>query len=112
MPHWRQFTDREYLYAYDLQGKDVAVTIEKVVAGELVSAGGKKTKKPLVYFANKTKPLALNATNAKTIASLYSNMTESWIGKRITLYVTTTTMNGETLDCIRIRPTAPDGGGS
>lgn len=107
MPHWRSMTDRDFLYAYDLQGRDVTVTIEKVVAGELTSTGGKKTRKPVVHFVGKSKPLALNATNAKTIASLYTNMTESWIGKRITIYPTDTQMNGETIECIRVRPTVP-----
>lgn len=107
MPHWRSMTDRDYLYAYDLQGRDVTVTIEKVVAGELTSTGGKKTKKPIVSFVGKAKPLALNATNAKTIAAMYGNHTEAWIGKAITIWPTTTSMGGETVECIRIRPTVP-----
>jgi hypothetical protein len=42
--------ERDYLYAFDLQGKDVTLTIDKVSGGTLVGTGGKKTKKPLCFF--------------------------------------------------------------
>lgn len=107
--HWKSMTERSFIYAFDLAGKDVHVKIAKVVAGELTAAGGRKSKKPLVYFDGKEKPLALNATNAKTIATLYGNYVEKWIGKWITLYPTTTEMAGETCEAIRVRPVAPSG---
>lgn len=121
MPHWKSMVDREYLFAFDLGGKDSTVEITRVIAGTLISTGGKKTKKPLLYFKGKSggefeRPLALNSTNAKTIASLYGNDTDAWVGRRITMYATQTQMGGETVDCIRIRsaiprdPTAPTKG--
>ncbi len=99
------------MYAYDLDGKDRTVTIDRVVGGELTSTGGKKTKKPLCYFkeSKSGKPLALNATNGRTIAGLYGNNTDEWLGKRITLYPTTTQMGGETVEAIRVRPQIPSG---
>jgi hypothetical protein len=105
--HWKSMTDREFIYAFDLNGKDCVVRIAKVEQGSLASAGGRKTKKPVVFFEGKEKGLALNATNAKTIASMFGNYVEKWIGQAVTLYPTTTQMNGETMECIRIRPTAP-----
>lgn len=101
--------DRDYLFAFDLKGRDVTLTIERVTAGELTALGGRKSKKPLVYFkeGREKKPLAMNATNCKTVAALYGNDTDGWVGKRITLYPTTTTMAGETCECIRVRPTVP-----
>jgi hypothetical protein len=105
--HWKSMTERDFIFAFDLNGKDVTVTIKNVVAGELTSAGGRKTKKPVVYFEGKEKGLALNSTNAKTISSLYSNYVEEWVGQKVTLYPTTTTMGGETVECIRIRPAIP-----
>lgn len=109
MPHWKSYHDREYMYAFDLAGRDVTVTIERVAAGELTALGGRKSKKPLCWFreGKEKKPLALNSTNCRTIAALYGNETENWIGKRITLYPTTTSMAGETVDCIRVRPSVP-----
>lgn len=104
MAHWKSMTDRDYVYAFDLQGKDTVVTIERVTAGTLTALGGRKSKKPLCYFKGKQKPLAMNATNCKTVAALFGNDTEGWVGKSITLYPTTTEMAGDVVDCIRIRP--------
>lgn len=104
MPHWREMTDSDWLRAFDLQGKDVTVTVEKVVAGEVTGEKGKKSKKPVVFFVGKKKPLAMNSTNCKTVARMYGNNTEQWIGKSITLYTATTQKDGEEMPCIRIRP--------
>jgi len=108
MPHWKSMMDKEFLYAFDLKGRDVTLTIDRVSAGKLKN-GKKESKKPLCYFVEPRdkRPLALNATNCKTIAKLYGNDTDEWRGKRITLYPTTTEMAGETVECIRIRPRAP-----
>ena len=48
MPDVRKMYQKDYIYAYDLEGKDVTVTIERVTAGELTGEGGKKSKKPTV----------------------------------------------------------------
>lgn len=107
--HWKSMMERDYLYAFDLQGKDVTLTIEKVTGGQLTGTGGKKTKKPLCFFreSQSGKPLALNSTNCKTIAALYGNDTEGWIGKRITIFPTTTQFGGDEVECIRVRPRVP-----
>lgn len=107
MPHWKSMTDRDYIFAFDLNGKDVTVTIAKVEAGQIASNGGRKAKKPIVYFEGTEKGFPLNSTNARTIASLYTPYTEKWLGQKITLFPTTTQMGGETVECIRVRPTIP-----
>jgi hypothetical protein len=105
--HWKSMIDRDFIFAFDLNGKDVTVTIARVIGGELTGPGGRKTKKPIMYFEGKEKGLALNSTNAKTIAAMYGNYVEKWVGQKITLYPTTTQMGGETMECIRVRPTPP-----
>ncbi len=108
MPHWKSLTERDYIFAFDLQGKDVVVTITKVIGGTLVGEGGRKTKKPVAYFEGKEKGLALNSTNCKLIAAMYGNDTDGWIGKKITLYPTTTSFGSQSdIECIRVRPKAP-----
>lgn len=108
MPHWRSYMDHEWISAFDLAGRDVTVTIREIKGAQITGDGGKKAKKPIAFFEGKEKGLALNATNCKTIARLYgSNDTADWVGKRITLYPTTTEMAGETKDCIRVRPQVP-----
>ncbi len=104
----RTLYDKEYLYAFDLQGKDVTVVIESVKGGTLVGTGGKSNKKPVIRFKGKEKALALNITNARVIAALYGGFdAELWIGKAVTLYPTTTTFGSQTVECIRIRNVKP-----
>jgi hypothetical protein len=111
MPHWRAMMDSDWLRSVDIEGKgEPTVTISRVVGGEVTGVGGKKNKKPVLYFEGKSKPLAIGATIGKTIERMYGPKTEDWVGKRITLYVTTTNaMSGETVSCIRVRPTVPVG---
>jgi len=104
----RSMYDKEFLYAYDLQGRDVTVVITRVTQGKLVGTGGKSSKKPVLYFKGKEKGLGLCITNARTIAAIYGGFdAEKWIGKAITLFPTTTQFGGQTVDCIRIRPAKP-----
>jgi hypothetical protein len=99
--------DSQYLGAWDLVGRDVTVTIREVEAGKLTAPGGRTSKKPVIYFQGKEKGLALNKTNAKIVAAMYGTDTEHWVGQQITIYPTKTEMQGETVDCIRVRPGAP-----
>lgn len=104
----RKLYDKDYIYDYDLEGRDITVTIERVAGGTLVGTGGKSNKKPVVFFKGTEKGLALNITNARVIAGLYGGFeSAAWIGKRITLYPTTTTFGAQTVGCIRIRNVIP-----
>lgn len=115
---YRLLFPSSFLSAVDLHGKDVTLTIRRVLVEELQMTGGKKQKKPCVWFeetkakADKTgteeKRLVLNVTNARAVAKLYGNEVNDWSGKRITLYPTTTSFGPEVKDCIRVRETAPD----
>lgn len=110
MPDFRMMFDKDYLYAYMLQGKEWTLEIERVLGGEITGEGGKKSKKPICWFKGRKKPLALNVTNCKTIASMYGVRTEEWIGKKITIYPSTTEFgNKGTVDCIRVRQGIPRG---
>lgn len=101
-----------YLSSADLHGKDVPLTIRRVVVETLKTERGDE-KKPVVYFeetakkaaesGTKEKRLVLNKTNARSIASQHGNEIDNWAGKKITLYPTTAQAFGETKDCIRIR---------
>ena len=108
----RKMYDKAYIYAYDLEGRDVTVEIVRVTGGTLVGTGGKSNKKPVLYFKGTEKGLALNITGARVIAGMYGGFdADKWLNKRITLYPTTTTFGSQTVDCIRIRPTVPKGKG-
>lgn len=109
MPHYkRMYDDKEFLYAFDLDGRDVTLQIERVQAGEVSGEQGRKSKKPIVKFTGKDKKLAVNKTNGKIIAKLYGTNTDDWINQWVTLYPTTTAFGGDTVECIRVRPNRPE----
>lgn len=108
MPHYKKmYDDKEFLYAFDLDGRETTVTIERCTGGEISGKDGRKSKKPMLAFVGKKKKLALNKTNGAIIASLYGTQTEGWSGKSITLFPTTTTFGKETVECIRVKPIVP-----
>jgi hypothetical protein len=93
-----------YIGAADCKGKDVSLTIENVQIDELMLVGGKKQKKPVLYFEKTVKMLVLNKTNATVISEQHGTEAKGWIGKRITIYPTTTRCKGKTVPCVRVRP--------
>jgi hypothetical protein len=108
MPHWKSmFDDKEFLFAFDLGGREVTVTIERCTAGQIIGEQGRKSKKPMLSFVGKQKKLALNKTNGKIIAAMYGNETSAWAGKSIIIFPATTTFGSETVECIRVKPIVP-----
>lgn len=105
--HWKNYTNTDYIGAYSLNGADLTVKIKKVAQEQVTGQNGKK-EMCLVAHLEGQKPMILNRTNAKTISRLYgSPFVEDWVGKLITLYPTTTSVGGETVECLRIRQTVP-----
>jgi hypothetical protein len=108
MPDFRSMYDSNYLYAFDLKGRDVTVTIRDVRAVK-VKNSEKEEKKPIVYFkeSKDARGLVLCKTNGKTIAAMYGNDTDGWVGKRVTLFAAMVDAFGKTVEAIRIRPLIP-----
>ncbi len=106
---YRSLYEKDYIGAWDLKDKDVTVTIVKVKGGELTRPGGKKAKKPVIFMHGTEKGFVINATNGKSIASMYGPHIEGWVGKRITLYksMTRNPEDGKDVECIRVRPIVP-----
>ena len=109
MTHWKQLANYDYLGAYSLEnGKDKTVTIKKIVKELVTGHAGRKENCIVAYFSDEEKPMILNKTNCKTIQKIYGTpLIEEWIGKKITLYASTTSLAGETVECLRIRPYPP-----
>lgn len=102
--HWKRLINPDYLGAYSLEeGQDMNVTIERVSRDIVTGTGGKKEECTIAYLKGQ-KPFILNNTNSKSIAKLYGPYIEDWAGKPITLFASTTKMGGETVECLRIRP--------
>lgn len=95
----------KFLRAADLEG-DAVFTIKKVDV-ETVGQGKDAEDKPVVYFKETDKGLALNKTNANTISNLYTGETNEWVGKQITLYATEVQYGSEMTLGIRVRAKKP-----
>jgi hypothetical protein len=105
--HIDEMFPSRWLRAADLAG-DVVATIVDVSPQEVAEG----ERKPVVTFREQAlRPLVLNKVNAHSIAqALGSGDTTRWIGKRITLYASTTLYGGKKVDCIRIHDRAPQRG--
>jgi hypothetical protein len=87
-----------YVRAADLQGREAGVKIRDV---KLENFRGRKA--PVLYFEGKNKGLILNKTNASAIAVLYSEETDAWTGKEITIYPTMVEFQGRMVQSIRVK---------
>lgn len=92
----------KYLKATDLDGDEV-FTMESLKQEELGDEA-----KPVVHFEEIDKGLVLNRTNANTIASLYGQDTENWVGKQITLFATEVDFRGQQTLATRVRMRQPE----
>jgi hypothetical protein len=95
-------SSNKYLKAADLNGREVTL---KIASLQMETFGKEADEKPVLSFDRTEKRLALNKTNARTIASMYGKESDGWIGKTITLFPTTTEYAGDMVACIRIRTT-------
>ena len=108
--HWKQMVNLDYIGAYALtDGKDLTLTIDHVVRENVTGNNGKREMCLTVHWLERDyKPMIVNRTNAKTITKVTgSPYIEDWHGKQITLYVDTTRLGGDIVECLRVRPYAP-----
>lgn len=107
--HWKKLTNPNYLGSYSIDpGKDLTVTITKVVQEEITNMNGKKEKAIVAYLQGQ-KPAILNKTNCKIIAKIYDTpYIENWAGKQITFYTAKVDAFGEKVEALRIRPEIPN----
>ncbi len=111
MAHWRKMFDGKFIGAWDLVDNqdrpvDKTFTIEAVEKQKIKSKNGEDGK-PVIRFKGIPKPWIANVTCCKTISMLYGDDTDDWVGKRITVYATTTTSPEGEVPCIRVRPKVP-----
>lgn len=91
----------KFLKASDLQGKTVIATIT-LVEYELIGKDSKEGKKFILSFQGKEKKMVVNKTNAQTIAKLYGDDTDAWIGKAIKLLSREVEFQGDVVLALRV----------
>lgn len=106
----RLMHDYKWLKCVHLQGKEWTLLIESVEAGTVEGEKGRKSAKPVLRFKGVKLPFAISKTDTKTLVGLYGPKASQLVGKLVTLYPTTTTLSGSTVECIRIRPSVPRAG--
>ena len=106
--HWRKLHNPEFFGSYLFQeNEDIVVKITKVDRKIIKNSDGKDEEHTIVSLENQ-KPWIMNVTNAKMISKVIgSPMVEHWIGKSVKLYVKKIRAFGESVDAVRVRPTAP-----
>lgn len=107
--HWKNFLDKNYLGAHNLEaGEEFLLTIEKFEGEELVqTSDGTKSSKQVLYFKEDKPKMILNVTNATIIASFYGNHPDDWIGKQIQIYSANVKAFGKMQDALRVRDFPP-----
>lgn len=106
-----EMVDKDFLSSELLsEGEERIYTIEGIREEELVNEKNHTTDvKPVVYFKETDKKLALNIANIKIIQRIYGEQrADKLVGKKIQIFRTTTNAFGETKPCIRVRPFVPE----
>jgi hypothetical protein len=106
--HWRKLKDTNYLGSWDVVDKELILTIKNIESKNVSTPDGKTEELPVMTFTEDYKPMILNATNFKNIAKAHgSNFIEDWIGKKVSIYITSVKAFGSVVDALRIKPSAP-----
>lgn len=112
--HWKNLTNVNYLGAYSFDNADeVTVTITSVGKEKVTNPTGASEDCIVVHFEETEvngvtiKPMIFNKTNCERLEKLYSKYIEDWVGKRITIFKTTTTFGRDIVECLRIKDEVP-----
>lgn len=102
MSNWRDALPSQWLKAADFE-KPGLLTIKRFSIETLGD-----DKRPVVWFDEVDKGLALNIVNGSTIEEITGSADPArWIGHKIVAFKTQTDYQGKRVDCIRIRAPKP-----
>ena len=89
------------------EGEELIAKIAGVEIQEIKNTSGQTEHVPVARFEN-APPMVLNITNSRTIASLYGECYDEWVGQSIQLYATKVKAFGVEQMALRIREARPD----
>lgn len=102
LPHsFSELYPGRFLHADILKGKKVTLTIKNVDI-EVLEGEKKKEPKAVVTFIERPLDLVFAKTNGHCLKRMFGSDPHTWLGKRITLFPSTTSFGRETVECIRI----------
>lgn len=107
--HWKKLANPNYLGAYSIEdGKDLVLTVRKVVQETVIGADGKKEDCIVCYWQENQKPMILNSTNCKMIQKLLDTpYIEQWAGHRLQIGTEKVRAFGDVVDALRVRKKLP-----
>lgn len=109
--HWKKVvSDPNFLGEADFdEGEEKVATIERVAESVDVQTAEGKSKKAVVYFKERLKPMILNVARSKAITKVAgSPYFEDWRGVAIQLYIDNNIKAfGEIVSAVRVRPRKP-----
>lgn len=106
MPKISDMYPSKWLRSADCEDGDLVLTIADIKQ-EKIGQGSQADDKWVLSFEEEEKGLVLNKTNTNTIARLYGDDTDDWIGKQITLFATEVQFQGDMVEAIRVRSKPP-----
>ncbi len=109
MPSYKTHFPSTYLEKEDLKAEDGRYIEKRAVVATIASEKVGDDQKMVIYFQNMEKGMVGNRTNADTLADLYGEDTDGWIGREVILYVDPTVMYaGKRVGGLRLKaPQAP-----
>jgi hypothetical protein len=107
--HWKNLFENKtmLLGSHNLnEGEELVGQISSVSIESIKNQNGKDEHVPVIQF-NNAPPMVLNITNTKTIAGLYGDLYDHWVGKFIQIYATKVKAFGSVTTALRIRAVVP-----
>ena len=111
MSDFESMFDSNYLRWFHLPETGLLVEIVRVDPKVEMQLPGQREKqyKPVLHYkvvageVDKPRPLVLNKTNAKLIASICGRDVSKWIGSQVVFYQSETRLGREKVQCVRVR---------
>lgn len=95
-------TESKYFKAEDLE-QPRKVTIKTCAPGTFKTDDGRDQTKLVLTFADSSKQLVVNRTNALEISTLHGEDFTTWPGKQIVLFRTKVAFGAKVVDAVRVR---------
>lgn len=114
--HWKLLFEKKsmLLGSHNLNpGEELIATITSVSKETVKGDSGREDVVPVIHFDKESgvPPMCLNITNSQTIASMYGDSTDWWLGKKIQIFATEVkAFGGGKTTGLRIRARMPDVG--
>ena len=100
--HYFQTPTSKYFRAGDFT-KEIVGTIESVDSVEFKNDDGSAAVKPVLHFEDVPQALVLNKTNFTTLALMFGENTDDWVGAKVALYPSRVDFKGKTMPTIKVR---------